>query len=59
MIYGCSQPTELWFMDFNHVHVHTCMLEVDKQQVCMSVHVSYIYMYIPKVQISLYFQHNS
>ena len=22
--YGCSQPRELWFIDFNHVHVHTC-----------------------------------
>ena len=27
MIYGCSQPRELWFIDFNHVdtvymHVH-------------------------------------
>ena len=21
MIYGCSQPRELWFIDFNHVHV--------------------------------------
>ena len=20
MIYGCSQPRELWFIDFNHVH---------------------------------------
>ena len=24
MIYGCSQPRELWFIDFNHVHVHVC-----------------------------------
>ena len=24
MIYGCSQPRELWFIDFNHVY--TCML---------------------------------
>ena len=22
MIYGCLQPRELWFIDFNHVHVH-------------------------------------
>ena len=21
MIYGCSQPRELWFIDFNHVQV--------------------------------------
>ena len=21
MIYGCLQPRELWFIDFNHVHV--------------------------------------
>ena len=20
MIYGCLQPRELWFIDFNHVH---------------------------------------
>ena len=23
MIYGCSQPRELWFTDFNHVHIYT------------------------------------
>ena len=21
MIFGCSQPRELWFIDFHHVHV--------------------------------------
>ena len=26
MIYGCSQPRELWFIDFNHVHVHVYIL---------------------------------
>ena len=25
MIYGCSQPRELWFIDFNHVYVHVHM----------------------------------
>ena len=22
LYYGCLQPRELWFTDFNHVHVH-------------------------------------
>ena len=34
------------------------MLEVAKQQVCMSVSCM-LHIYIPKVQSSLYFQHNS
>ena len=48
-----------------HVHVHVQMLKVAKQQVCiyecMCLYVTYVYMYmhIPKVQRSLYFQHNS
>ena len=28
--YGCSQPRELWFIDFNHVHVHAAIIVVGK-----------------------------
>ena len=24
-MYGCLQPRELWFIDFNHVHVHVVL----------------------------------
>ena len=27
-MYGCSQPRELWFIDFNHVHVHVPHMDV-------------------------------
>ena len=27
MIYGCSQPRELWFIDFNHVHDCVCVIK--------------------------------
>ena len=35
MIYGCSQPRELWFIDFNHVYIPVHRAHCDK--------VSYIY----------------
>ena len=45
------------------VLLYMCMLEVVMQQVCMNVscmlHVHTCTLYIPKVQRSLYFQHNS
>ena len=37
MIYGCSQPRELWFIDFNHVHIHVACFSVLIQQ----------YLYVP------------
>ena len=50
MIYGCSQPRELWFIDFNHVYkytdVHcTCVLHVYTCTctLCIHVHVAIIF----------------
>ena len=42
-----------------HVLLYMCMLEVVMQQVCMNVSCMLHTLYIPKVQKSLYFQHNS
>ena len=49
-MYGCSQPRELWFIDFNHVHIMLnslrcmyCIGLVEKVRETSSV---YMYMYI-------------
>ena len=31
-MYGCSQPRELWFIDFNHVYICRCSDGVDRNR---------------------------
>ena len=55
MIYGCLQPRELWFIDFNHVHlsiyiytVHVCIHAMSQDKL-LYIHVvqwQYVMMYM-------------
>ena len=45
MIFGCSQPRELWFIDFNYVHMYTYMYVL--------LRVIPLYMYIVQIEVRI------